>query len=95
VNNKKFDQEMANKKTIDTSGMSTDALASKVTELEANLSKLKFDHAVRGLQNPLEIKSTKRDIARLHTAARKNELAAASPEEVAKRSKLRLRRRLK
>ena len=61
----------------------------------ADYQKLTFDHAIRGLDNPLELRVLRRDVARLKTEIRRRELAACSPEELAKRSKIHARRKRK
>lgn len=86
---------MPSKRSIELKGLSADQLLAEGSELASNLSKMKFDHAVRGLQNPNEIGSAKKEIARLKTEERSREIAAMSPEQLAKRSRIRLRRRLK
>lgn len=86
---------MSSKNTIELKGMSVEQLQSQAAELESGISKMKFDHAVRGLQNPMELRKTRKEIARLYTEIRDRELAQASEPELAKRSKLRLRRRSK
>jgi large subunit ribosomal protein L29 len=86
---------MANKKSTDLKGLAIDQLQEEVISVESTVSKLKFDHAVRGLQNPREIGVNKKEVARIKTELRSRELASASPEVIAKRSKIRLRRRLK
>jgi large subunit ribosomal protein L29 len=55
--------------------------------------KRKFDHATKGLENPIFLREIRRDIARLKTEIRRRELANASKEALAKRSKIRERRR--
>ncbi|MBK7007787.1 MAG: 50S ribosomal protein L29 [Saprospiraceae bacterium] len=86
---------MSSKNTTELKGMSVEQLQSQAAELESGISKMKFDHAVRGLQNPMELRKTRKEIARLYTEIRDRELAQASEPELAKRSKLRLRRRSK
>jgi len=86
---------MSSKNTTELKGMSVEQLQSQAAELESGISKMKFDHAVRGLQNPMEIRKTRKEIARLYTEIRGRELAQASETELANRSKLRLRRRSK
>jgi large subunit ribosomal protein L29 len=54
---------------------------------------MKFDHASKGLENPLELKTLRRDIARLSTEIRSREISAMTKEELAGRSKIRLRRK--
>lgn len=86
---------MASKTTTELKGMSVEQLQNQAAELESGISKMKFDHAVRGLQNPMEIRRTRKEIARLYTELRDRELSQANDVELAKRSKLRLRRRSK
>lgn len=49
-------------------------LAEKLEEKRAQLRQLKLNHVVTPLANPSEIKSVRRDIARLETVIRQNEL---------------------
>lgn len=72
----------------------TDAdLKSQLASLEHEYQQMKFDHAVKGLANPMELREMRRDIARILTEGRSRELAAMTPEEMEMRSKLRARRR--
>ena len=72
----------------------TDAdLQSKLASLEHEYQQMKFDHAVKGIGNPMEIRELRRNIARILTEGRKRELAAMPPEALELRSKLRARRR--
>lgn len=86
---------MASKTTTELKGMSVEQLQSQAAELESGISKMKFDHAVRGLQNPMEIRKARKEIARLYTEIRSRELVQASEADLAGRSKIRLRRRSK
>jgi large subunit ribosomal protein L29 len=54
---------------------------------------LKLDHATQGLANPNEIKVARRNIARIQTEIRKRELAVMTEEQLANRSRIRLRRK--
>ncbi len=46
----------------------TDAeLEAKLVELKAELFNLRFSHATHQLTNPMQLKNTKRDIARIKT----------------------------
>lgn len=81
------------KEKLDIAGMSETELASTLKSLEQEYSQMKFDHAVKGLANPMELRETRRDIARIYTEARSRELAAMTPEQLESRSKLRARRR--
>ena len=84
---------MASKKYLELQSFSDTDLQSQLTESEAQYQKLRFDHAVTGLDNPLVLKEVRRDIARLKTEIRKREVANMSETQVAKRSKIRARRR--
>ena len=64
-----------------------------IGSLELEFQQMKFDHAVKGLANPLELRDLRRKIARFHTEVRQRELAEMSPEQLEMRSKLRARRR--
>jgi large subunit ribosomal protein L29 len=72
---------------------SVEELSSELGSMESQLIQMKFDHAVRGLANPMEIRSMRRNIARINTELRSRELAAMTPEQIEMRSKLRARRR--
>lgn len=72
----------------------TDAdLQAQLASMEHEYQQMKFDHAVKGLANPMELRELRRNIARILTEGRKRELAAMSPEDLEMRSKLRNRRR--
>jgi large subunit ribosomal protein L29 len=83
---------MAGKK-VDIKTFSAENLVAEIAKQEAQLSSMKFDHAVRGLANPLQIRTSKREIAKLKTELRARELSALTPEQLSNRSKIRLRRR--
>ena len=55
----------------------TDELIEKVQEEKVLLKKMEFNHTVATLDNPLLIRTKRRDIARLLTEIRKRELEAA------------------
>jgi large subunit ribosomal protein L29 len=86
---------MASKKFLELQDFSDTDLIAELEATEAEYQKMKFDHAVKGLDNPLTLREMRRDIARLKTEARRRELAQLTPEELAKRSKIRERRRRK
>jgi len=50
-------------------------LNDKLTELKAELFNLRFQLAVNQLDNPMRIKAVKKDIARIKTVIRENEIA--------------------
>lgn len=47
--------------------LSTEDIVAKIAEEKANLSKLKFAHAVSAIENPNRIRYARRTIARLNT----------------------------
>ncbi|MCB9049192.1 MAG: 50S ribosomal protein L29 [Lewinellaceae bacterium] len=86
---------MATKKFLELQEFSDADLQSELRDTEAQYQKLKFDHAIKGLDNPLVLREVRRDIARLRTEIRRREIASLSQEQVANRSKIRARRRRK
>jgi large subunit ribosomal protein L29 len=85
---------MATKKFLELQDYSDADLASELESTEAQYQKLKFDHAIRGLDNPLVLREVRRDIARLKTEIRRRELAKEEQESgLAHRTKIRARRR--
>jgi len=84
---------MASKKFIQGKDYSDDQLASELSSIQSQFQKLKFDHALKGLENPLALKEVRRDIARLKTETKRREIAALTPEQSALRTKKINRRR--
>ncbi|HSF90233.1 MAG TPA: 50S ribosomal protein L29 [Saprospiraceae bacterium] len=84
---------MATKKFIELGEMSDADLKAELTQINVQFQKLRFDHTIKGLDNPLTLRNTRRDIARLQTEIRRREVAALSPAQTARRSKIRLRRK--
>ena len=58
--------------------MDNAALEAKVKELKSELFNLRFQLAINQLDNPGRIKSVKRDIARVKTVIRANEIKNAA-----------------
>lgn len=56
--------------------MSAEDLVAKIKEDELRLKKLSFAHAISPLENPQSIRILRRDIARLKTQLRKNQIGA-------------------
>lgn len=54
-------------KTKEIKGLSEAEIKAKVADEQATLSKLKANHAVSPIENPLKIRSVRRTIARLKT----------------------------
>ncbi len=84
---------MASKKFLELKDFTDTDLLSELEGTEASYQKMRFDHAVKGLDNPLELREMRRDVARIKTEIRRRELAQMTPEQLAKRSKIRERRR--
>lgn len=49
-------------------------LEKELVELKSELFKLRFQSAANGLDNPMKIRNTKRDIAKIKTILREREL---------------------
>jgi len=84
---------MATKKYIELQEFSAEELQNELVETQEQLKKLKFDHAIRGLENPLLLKEVRRDVARIQTEVRRREVDAMSPEQLSRRTKIRARRK--
>ena len=54
--------------------LTTKELVERIDTEKAQLTRLKLNHAVSPLDNPLKITETRKDIARLKTELRKREL---------------------
>lgn len=78
---------------LELSGKSDAELSQELTSMQQELHQMQFDHTVKGLPNPMELRALRRNVARVQTEIRQRELAAMSPEELALRSKIRERRR--
>ncbi|MCB9283671.1 MAG: 50S ribosomal protein L29 [Lewinellaceae bacterium] len=84
---------MATKKFLELQEYSDTDLVAELEKTEQEYQKLRFDHAIKGLDKPNILREVRRDIARLQTEVRRREVAAMSSEELAQRSKIRARRR--
>ena len=56
--------------------MSSAELDQKVASLKEELFNLRFQHATGQLENPIKMREVKKDIARIKTVIRENELKA-------------------
>ena len=61
-------------KTSEIKDLTTDEIREKIETEKAALTKMKMNHAVSPLENPMLIRTTRRNIARLMTELRKLEL---------------------
>ena len=57
--------------------MSSSDLEKELVELKSELFKLRFQLATNGLDNPMKIKNTKKDIAKITSILRERELQQA------------------
>ena len=60
--------------------MSSPELEKELGELKTELFKLKFSLATNGLDNPMKIKSVKKDIARINTILTERKIAEKKGE---------------
>lgn len=56
--------------------MSVDDLKARIREDEMRLKKLTFAHAITPLENPMTIRSLRRDLARMKSVLKNRELVA-------------------
>ena len=61
-------------KTSEIKDLTTDEIREKIETEKAALTNMKMNHAVSPLENPMLIRTTRRNIARLMTELRKREL---------------------
>ena len=54
--------------------LTTEEIKEKISAERAALSKMRLNHAVSPLENPMQIRATRKNIARLLTELRKREL---------------------
>ena len=54
--------------------MTSSDLEKELVELKSELFKLRFQLATNGLENPMKIKNTKKDIAKIKTILKEREL---------------------
>ncbi len=84
---------MASKKFLELQEFTDVELGNKVKEMTTEFNNTKFDHGIKGLDNPLIIREMRKDLARLKTEVRRREVAKLDEAALAKRSKIRARRR--
>lgn len=84
---------MASAKHLELQGFSDEDLKVELTEIKSQYRKMKMDHSIRGIENPLDLREVRRDVARLKTEVRRREIAAMSEEQLLGRTKKRARRR--
>jgi large subunit ribosomal protein L29 len=63
---------------IKLNGLSIEELRELLANTQINLSKLKMNHRTAELENPLEIRSVRRNVARINSEIKKRELQQSS-----------------
>ena len=86
---------MANNKLTGLKELTEEALQDELDNSESLYRRMKFEHAIKGLANPMELRDLRRNIARLNNELRSRQVATMSADELALRSKIRARRRKK
>lgn len=84
---------MPTKKSEELMAMTTESLQKELVDTQEFLQKMKFDHAIEGLGNPNNLRSARKDVARINTELRKREIAEMGKEELSQRTRIRKRRR--
>jgi large subunit ribosomal protein L29 len=67
-------------KTSEIRELTAEELNKKLADLKAELFNLRFQLAINQLDNPMRISAVKKDIARIKTVIRENELTAVKNE---------------
>tara|TARA_B100001113_G_scaffold271450_1_gene226203 strand:+ start:1301 stop:1516 length:216 start_codon:yes stop_codon:yes gene_type:complete len=70
VKNKEFN--------IKLNGLTIEELREMLANTQSNLNKIKMNHRTAELENPLEIRSVRRNVARILTEIKKRELQQSS-----------------
>lgn len=65
-------------KAAEIRSMSNEELNNKLKDLKAELFNLRFQLAINQLENPMRISAVKKDIARVKTILRENELKSGT-----------------
>lgn len=63
-------------KNSEIKNLSAEELKAKVAEAEANMEKMKLNHSITPLENPLTIRHNRREIARMKTQLTKLQTAS-------------------
>ena len=63
---------------IKLNGLTIDELREMLSNTQTNLNKLKMNHRTAELENPLEIRSVRRNVARINSEIKKRELQQSS-----------------
>jgi large subunit ribosomal protein L29 len=63
------------KKGLELKDLTVQELQDKLQEERGSLSKLRFNHTVSPIENPMQLRSKRKEVARILTELRKRELA--------------------
>ncbi|HFA50249.1 MAG TPA: 50S ribosomal protein L29 [Bacteroidetes bacterium] len=83
---------MASKKFLELQDFSEEDLMAQLEDTEAQYAKMRYDHKLTGLDNPMEMKELRKDVARIKTEIRRRQINNMTEAQLAKRSKIRARR---
>jgi large subunit ribosomal protein L29 len=61
------------KKKLNLTDLTTQELQEKLVDEKTHYRKLRFNHVVTALENPMNLRSTRRDIARIQTELKKRQ----------------------
>lgn len=78
----------------DIKAMSIEELQSELADATESINRYELDHAVKGLENPLEIRNVRRTIAQLKTEVRARAIKEGGDVLHKNRSRIRLRRKI-
>lgn len=84
---------MASKTYLELQTLASDAIEAQLKDIKADLHRMKYDHASKGLENPNEMKALKTKIAQYKTELRAREIKSLTPDQWQKRDRIRLRRK--
>ncbi len=71
---KKYEKVKSKEFNIKLNSLSTEELQEMLVNTESELNKLKMSHKTAELENPLEIRFLRRNVARINTEIKKREL---------------------
>ncbi len=84
---------MANKQYKEIQNLADNELVEKLAQTQLELTKTRFDQTITGNVSPKDIKESKKTIAHIQTEIRNRELAQMTETQLAKRSRIRNRRK--
>ncbi|MBK9177541.1 MAG: 50S ribosomal protein L29 [Flavobacteriales bacterium] len=64
------------KKGLDLNDLTVQELQDKLQEERSSLTRLRFSHTVSPIENPMQLRSKRKEVARIYTELRKRELTS-------------------